>query len=266
VAADGERAYGATDYDCEKQTQVLRSFSLSGGPALTLLPATESYFAPNDMLEIPDLGILVHVMVSYGDTPEDYRSELWATWTDGAGTRRLAENVMSNMQTCMYFIPYMLARDKVLLYLQRESHDIMALDLDNGDNWKVSGDAHSLFVNLSPDGRSILHLSSSDYDGPKDLVMTEIASSKGRVLGNNIMSGARFDWSPSSEQVVFLTDNGATEQPRTLHAIAVDSQETRIVADDVLPGWLWGNDYVFHPGGHLIAVQRVGGLFLQLLP
>ncbi|HUU03699.1 MAG TPA: hypothetical protein VM425_19855 [Myxococcota bacterium] len=266
VAADGRRVYATTDYDCVDQTRVLRSFSLSGGSGRTLLPETTSSFAPSDMLEIPELGFLVNAMVSYGDDPADYRSELWATRTDGSGTRMLAENVMSNMQTCMYFIPYILAADNILLYLRRETYDIMALDLDDRDGWTLSEGAFGLYVNLSPDGRSILHLKSTDRDGPADLMLTEIASAKQRVLGHNLMSGAGFDWSPSGRRVVFFTDNSATGQPRTLHAAAVDSQETYVVADDVLPGWLWGQDYALHPGGRLIAVQRIGGLFLQLIP
>ncbi len=266
VAADDRRVYATTDYDCVDQTRVLRSFSLTGGSDRTLLPETTSAFATHDMLEVPDLGFLVNAMVSYGNDPADYRSELWATRTDGSGTRLLAENVMSNMQTCMYFIPYILAADNILIYLQRETYDIMALDLDNRDNWMLSADAFALYINISPDGRSILHLKSADRDGSADLMLTEIASAKQRVLAHNLMSGARFDWSPSGRRVVFFTDNSATAQPRTLYATDVDSQEEYVVADDVLAGWLWGNDYAFHPGGRLIAVQRTGGLFLQLIP
>jgi Tol biopolymer transport system component len=266
VSSDGQRVYAVTDYDCLKQTRALRSFSLSGQSDHTLLPETTSAFAPSDMLEIPELGFLVSAIVSYGDDPADYRSELWSTRTDGSGTRMLAENVMSNAQTCMYFIPYQLAADNILLYLQRESYDIMALDLDDRDGWKVSGGNYGLYVDLSPDGRNILHLSSAERDGPADLVLTGIASAKQRVLAHNVMSGARFDWTPSGERVIFFTDNSATGQPRTLRATGVDSLEEYIVADDVLPGWLWSYDYALHPGGHLIAVQRIGGLFLQLIP
>lgn len=264
VSQDGERVYGAGDYNCEAQTQTLMAYSLKGQAPLRLLADQPMFLGPSEMLELPESGEILHSMFFWSENPEDFRSELWATKVDGSGYQILAENVMSQMQTCAYFIPFQRAYDQVLLYLARETHELMALDRDSGDSWEVLDGEQGLWYQLSPDGRSLLYY--SDEYSPAELRLAEVAGGATRTLMTGLIPGHESAWAVDGERILLLPasiDGGAS---RPLYSIDPVTGKSVVMADDVPGQWLYGNSFVLHPSGHLVAVQRNGGMFLTRIP
>ncbi len=264
VSEDGQRVYASSEYSCEGQTQTLMAYSLQGEDPVRLLTGQPMFLGTHEMLELPERGEILHPMVAWSQKPEDFRSELWATRVDGSGYEILAENVMSQMQTCAYFIPFQRAYDQVLLYLQRETHELMAVDRDSGDSWEVLDGEQGLWYQLSPDGRSLLYY--SDEYSPAELRLTEVIGSNPRTLMTGLIPGHESAWALDGERILLLPasiDGGAS---RTLYSINPGTGETITMAEDVPGQWLYGNSFVPHPGGHLVAVQRTGGMFLTRIP
>jgi hypothetical protein len=264
VSEDGERIYGAADYSCEAQTQSLVAYSLKGEASIRLLVDQPTFLGPREMLELPERGEILHSMYFWSENPEDLRSELWATKVDGSGYEILAEDVMSQMQTCMYFIPYQVAFDNVLLYLRRETHEVVALDRSDGGSWDVTGGEGGLWYQLSPDGQSLL--SYSDEYSPAELVLTELVGGQSRSLMTGLVPGHESAWARDGQRILLLDSDVDRTRPRSLHSINPKTGETITMADDVPGQWLYGNSFVVHPGGHLVAVQRTGGMFLSQIP
>ena len=264
VSQDGERIYAAADYNCEAQTQSLVSYSLQGKAPIRLLADQPMFLGPHEMLESPDGGEILHSMFSWSEIPEDFRSELWATKTDGSGSTILAENVMSQMQTCAYFIPFQPAFDDVLLYLQRESHELMALDRNGGDSWEVLDGAQGLWYQLSPDGRSLIYY--DDEYSPAELRLTKVNGGESRTLMTGLVPGHESAWVSGGERILLLPASVDGGVSRPLYSINPETGETIVMADDVPGQWLYGNSFVPHPGDHLVAVQRTGGMFLSRIP
>jgi hypothetical protein len=264
VSQDGERIYGTADYNCEEQTQSLMAYSLSGQAPVRLLSGQPIFLGPSEMLELPERGEILHSMYFWSENPEDFRSELWATRVDGSGYEILAENVMSQMQTCAYFIPFQQAFDDVLLYLQRETHELMALDRSGGDSWEVLDGAQGLWYQLSPDGRSLL--SYSDQYSPAELRLTKVTGGESRTLLTGLIPGQESAWTATGERILLLPASIDGGVSRPLYSINPETGESIVMADDVSGQWLYGNSFVPHPGGHLVAVQRTGGMFLSRIP
>jgi hypothetical protein len=264
VSQDGERVYGAADYNCEAQTQSLMAYSLNGQAPIRLLADQPMFLGPHEMLELPESGEILHSMFFWSQTPEDFRSELWATRVDGSGYEILAENVMSQAQTCMYFIPFQVAYDQVLLYLTRETHELMALDRVSGKSWEILGGEQGLWYQLSPDGRSLL--SYSDQYSPADLRITEVVGGETRTLMAGLMPGHESAWVRDGERILLLPADIPGSGHKKLYSINPKTGEAIVVADDVPGEWLYGNTFVPHPSGHLVAVQRSGGMFLSRIP
>lgn len=264
VSQDGERIYGAGDYNCEAQTQSLISYSLEGKAPVHLLVDQPMFLGPREMLEDPERGEILHSMFMWSENPEDFRSELWATRTDGSGSEILAENVMSQMQTCAYFIPFQQAYDEVLLYLQRETHELMALDRNGGNTWEILDGTQGLWYQISPDGQSLL--SYSDEYSPAELRLTEVVGGATRTLMTGLMPGHESAWARDGERILLLPADIPGSGTKNLYSINPETGESIVIADDVPGEWLYGNSFVMHPSGHLVAIQRTGGMFLSRIP
>jgi hypothetical protein len=264
VSKDGQRIYGAADYNCEAQTQSLVAYSLTGQAPIRLLAGQPMFLGPHEMLELPESGEILHSMYIWGQNPEDLRSELWATRVDGSGYEILAENVMSQMQTCMYFIPFQVAYDQVLLYLQRETHELMAFDRVAGKSWEILDGSQGLWYQLSPDGQSLL--SYSDEYSPAELRLTEVVGGETRTLMTGLMPGHESAWARDGERILLLPADIPGSGHKKLYSINPETGESIVVADDVPGEWLYGNTFVMHPSSHLVAVQRTGGMFLSRIP
>jgi hypothetical protein len=264
VSQDGERVYGTGDYNCEAQTQSLVAYSLSGKAPVRLLVGQPMFLGPHEMLEDPERGEILHSMFMWSENPEDFRSELWATRIDGSGSEILAENVMSQMQTCAYFIPFQRAYDDVLLYLQRETHELMALDRASGDSWEILDGVQGLWYQLSTDGRSLLYY--DDEYSPANLVLKQVDGGQSRVLMPGLMPGHESAWARDGERILLLPADIPGSGSKILYSINPETGESIVVADDVPGEWLYGNSFVLHPSGHLVAIQRTGGMFLSQIP
>jgi hypothetical protein len=264
VSQDGERVYGAGDYNCEAQTQSLMAYSLKGEAPVRLLAGQPMFLGLHEMLELTASGEILHSMYMWSQNPEDFRSEIWATKVDGSGSKVIAENVMSQAQTCAYFIPFQLAYDQVLLYLQRETHELMALDRASGDAWEILDGAQGLWYQLSPDGRSLLYY--DDEYSPANLVLKQVDGGHSRVLMPGLMPGHESAWVRDGQRILLLPADIPGGGYKKLYSINPETGESIVVADDIPGEWLYGNTFVPHPSGHLVAVQRSGGMFLSRIP
>jgi len=264
VSEDGKRVYGSGDYNCEAQTRSLISYSLEGKPPVHLLSDQSMFLGPSEMLELAASGEILHSMIMWTADPEDYRSEIWATKVDGSGSDIIAENAMSQAQTCAYFIPFQLAYDQVILYLQRQTYELMAVDRASGEAWEVLDGEQGLWYQLSPDGRSLLYY--SDEYSPAELRLTEVAGGESRTLMTGLIPGHESAFAVDGERILLLpasTDGGVS---RPLYSINPQTGEIVTMAEDVPGQWLYQNSFVLHPSGHLVAVQRTGGMFLTRIP
>jgi len=264
VSEDGKHVYGTGDYNCEAQTRSLVAYSLEGKPPVYLLRDQSTFLGPSEMLELPGSGEILHSMIMWTENPEDFRSEIWATRVDGSGSEIVAENVMSQAQTCAYFIPFQLAYDQVLLYLQRETHELMALDRVSGDAWQILDGAQGLWYQLSPDGRSLLYYS-EEYS-PAELRLAEVGGGETRTLMTGLMPGHESAWVKDGQRILLLPADIPGSGYKQLYSVNPENGESIVVADDVPGEWLYGNTFVLHPSGHLVAVQRSGGMFLTRIP
>jgi hypothetical protein len=277
ISADGKRVYAIVDYNCQNQTQTLISYSLKGKEPIELISNQSITGWGMDFIEIPEDKSIIHMMVSYTYEPDyDYTAEIWATQTDGSGSRTLAQDALSNMQTCMYFLPFQqVSRDK-LVYLRRgagdliaDTSDLVAIDLEHQKSWTVTDTIDNLYYEISPDGRWVLTQTMNESER-FDLLLTPIEGGTSRILmGDMGVSGSypmpgRSAWTPSSERILtVVNDNDGS--PRRLYSTAIPDDQVRLIADDIPSEGFW-NSYIQSPGGWLVAVQRPAGMTVQLVP
>ncbi|MBW1808497.1 MAG: hypothetical protein JRJ87_09915 [Deltaproteobacteria bacterium] len=270
ISKDGKQVYSVVDYNCQDQSQTLVSYSLEGKKPIELISNNAMSGWGMDFIEIPEESIIIHMMVFYTSEPEyNYSAEIWATKTDGSGSRTLAQDAMSNMQTCMYFLPFQQASRDKLVYLRKDTSDLVAIDLEHQKSWTVTDTVNNLYYDVSPDARWVLTQTINEAE-TYDLLLTPIEGGQSRVLmGDMGIAGAysmpgRSAWTPSSERILSVFNNN-DGTPRTLYSIAPHENLVRLIADDVPSEGFW-NSYVQSRGGWLVAVQRLSGMTVQLVP
>lgn len=264
VSALADRVYAGTGFDCEAQTQDLVGIPLDGGAPIVLVEDQTSLFGPAGLVELADRGRLLHPMLLLGQNRNFLGSELWSTALDGTGSATLADDLMSNAQSCMYFVPFERVSERHVLYIRRDVRDLAAIDLDTRQSWTLAEELYGMFYAASPDGQQVLTFYPEHTAA--QLHITPVAGGPGRVLLDDVAgSTGRVAWTASGERVLVL-QGVAVNAPRTLLAIDPATAEQEILADDVPPGTGWGTAFVSHPGGWLVAVQKANGLFVRAIP
>lgn len=257
VSADGERVYASVDYDCAENTQTLVSVSFGGDDPLPLV-THEALLFGFDFTEVPSLEKIVHPMLFTPQQSPDYEYELWATQVDGERSAMVAPDLMSNLETCAYFVPFEVIPDETVLYLRRDSADLGAVDLVSGASWTVASAALGLYFDVSPDGTSVLTL--QEREGTIALLDTPISGEPGDVLMEGMDASDRPIWNAGGERVlVLLTRDAGTS--RTLYSLSPAELESRVVTNG-LASWTWA----LHPGGWLAAVQVAEGVQVVPIP
>jgi hypothetical protein len=140
----------------------------------------------------------------------------------------------------------------------------MAVDRASGEAWEVLDGAQGLWYQLSPDGRSLLYY--DDEYSPANLVLKEVEGGPSRVLMPGLMPGHESAWAAGGQRILLLPADIPGGGYKKLYSIDPETGESFVVADDVPGEWLYGNTFVLHPSGHLVAVQRAGGMFLSRIP
>jgi hypothetical protein len=140
----------------------------------------------------------------------------------------------------------------------------MAFDRVAGKSWEILDGTQGLWYQLSPDGQSLL--SYSDEYSPAELRLTEVVGGETRTLMTGLMPGHESAWARDGERILLLPADIPGSGHKKLYSIIPETGESIVVADDVPGQWLYGNSFVMHPSGHLVAVQRTGGMFLSRIP
>jgi len=277
ISADGKRVYAIVDYNCQNQTQTLISYSLDGQEPIELLSNKALTSWGMDFIEIPEEKSIIHMMISHTYEPEyDYTAEIWSTRTDGSGSRSLAHDALSNMQTCMYFLPFQQAGRDRLVYIRRgssdmiaDSTDLVAIDLEHQKSWTVTDTVNNLYYEISPDRRWVLTQTLNQAE-TYDLLLTPLEGGQSRILMGDMGTAGSYPlpgrsaWSASSERVLTVVNNN-DGSPRSLYSVALDSKQAHLIANDIPSEGFW-NSYIQSRGGWLIAVQRPAGMTIQLVP
>ena len=141
----------------------------------------------------------------------------------------------------------------------------MALDRKDGKSWEVLDGEQGLWYQLSPDGRSLIYY--SDEYSPAELRLATVAGGEeSRTLMTGLIPGHESAWVADGKRILLLPADIPGSGSRNLYSINPETGESIVLADDVPGEWLYGNSFVPHPGGHLVAVQRTGGMFLSRIP
>ncbi|MBW1809189.1 MAG: PD40 domain-containing protein [Deltaproteobacteria bacterium] len=257
MSADNLHILASADYDCENQSRTMTSFSLNGEDPQALVKKTSTFFDLDDVVEFIEEKKIMHIAVHFPTDPGEIQSELWITNMDGSGSEVVAQNVMSHMQSCAYFISFMLAADNTIVYTQRETLDIIALDLDTQQSWRLLESPESLYFSASPDGSSIISL--YGHEGRVDLVVTNINSAESKTLLADMFDPGRFEWCASGKRLIYQESPHIIMDKHFVYSIDPASGQNQVLADDVAQG-----AYAkLHPGGWLVAVPREDGLYLM---
>jgi dipeptidyl aminopeptidase/acylaminoacyl peptidase len=261
VSSDGRRVYVYADYQCETHDQSLVSYPIEGGAPTRLLTGQHLFLDSQGFVELPERGEIVHPMVEWTPDPNDWRSELWATRTDGSGSRVVAENALSILQSRIYFMPLQLAFDDILLYTRRQTYELVAFELDGG-SWDVLEGALGQWYQLSPDGRSILSWT-AEYDFA-DLLVTSVVGARSQVVMDGIVRGGTVEsWAANGKRVLVVPPAGSAAELRTLYSVDPATGERYIVVDEVTIPMTSAYAFSANPRGWLAAVHTPDGLFVS---
>jgi|GEM_PF-3508188 len=244
-SAGDERLYIGTNFNCEAQTFELSAVPLQGeGQPVLLVPDLPLNF-PGYFLEVPARGLILHPGAYLG-----LGYQLLATAVDGSGARELASDLIPSPEFAMAHLPFRVVGDSAALYLQAESLELRAIDLEDGTNRPVASALAMLFYEPSPTGLDVLHLKAAQE--LFDLQVTPVAGGPTRTLRAGTASPLAPLWAPGGERVLLQADpEGYLYQahaidPQTGQAVLLDS------ATDPLA-------MAVHPGGWLAVLGRPAG-------
>jgi hypothetical protein len=257
MLADNLHLLAMADYDCENQSRAMTSFSLSGQEPRALVENPSTFFDLDGVVEFTEEKKIMHIAVNFPTDSIETQSELWMTNMDGSGSEVVAQNVMNHMQSCAYFISFSLAANNTVLYTQRETLDIIALDLKSKQSWRLLESPEGMYFGASPDGSSVVSFLGDE--GPVDLVVTDISSAENKILLADMYDMGHYEWLASGKRIIYQDNPHIIMSKHFLYSIDPATGQNQVLADDVAQG-----AYVKpHPGGWLLAVPRSDGLYLM---
>jgi len=263
-SADGQHVWAGTDYDCESQTQTLTRYPVNGQQPRAVVDGHPGMMGGLDMLEVPSRDLLLHAKYFYtNEEPYTYWTELWVSPIQGGEATLLATDLWNYMMSCMYIIPFQLAGDGIVLYVQAETRAVIAVDINTGEAWPLAQESDGHTYSPAPDGSSLLNI--VEVPGRRDLLAIPIRGGEPRILAENLEIYDWASWNTTGERVLLLTDDLHLGALRSLKIIDMDSGEITVLADDI-PDQIYGSAYQMSPGGWMTAIQRSDGLHIVKIP